>query len=196
MTAKFPDISETYTPDRALQEEVSWLLDRPQEAHAKLLLPRLEKYGIKSVLEVGCGSGILASLLPKGMVYLGVDKNLWMVRKALTRNMARQETMNFVQADVRELEAPPGDLAMCWSFLKHFSLDEWDQIVAKVLAHGKYGCLEVQITDQDIDNGTEWHHVFVTRERLQGAIAAAGHMILEQETHSHFALPTGEGCSC
>jgi len=192
---RFEDISEFYDPNRALAEEVGWIMN--PEAHRmylNFLLPRMAAHEVKSVIEFGCGSGILASLLPKEMSYLGVDRNSWFLEKARMRNGVANEKRLFQCFDARNVIGHECDLSMAWAFLKHFGLDEWDRMLAKVLSHGRFGAFNVQLAKTDFDNGEEFHHVFVTEEHLQKVLAAAGHEEIDRSVQETFTLPSGEEC--
>lgn len=190
---KLPDISEIYNdPERALEEELGWLLNAEYKRHLDFVLPRMEKAGVKSVVEFGCGSGLVAAGLDPHMGYVGIDRNEWFLKKAVERNLGKER--KFIVNDIRknDFKNTPFDLSMAWAFLKHFALDEWDAILAKVLSAGRYGAFGVQLLAKDLDNGTGFHHTFVTEEHLRRATLAAGHEVLEVVTFLEADLP-GEG---
>ncbi len=58
------------------------------EYHRTLIMPRLKKMLVacKSVLDLGCGQGVLASYIPKGCAYLGVDLSKSLVQAAKKRH--------------------------------------------------------------------------------------------------------------
>ena len=171
------DNSDYYTADLALREEIDWILARP---HAKIidwLRPRAAN--LSTVVEFGCGSGIVAASL-KPTTYLGIDANPHFLTMAKKRCVDR-DTFAFMKQDVRDFtETKTFDLTMAWSFFKHFSLQEWNSIVACVLVHGKFGCFNVQMFGRDMDDGRDYHHVYVTEARLAEAIRGAGHEEVER----------------
>lgn len=176
---KLPDISVFYTPETALREEVRWILSGKHTKDLEFLLPRMEHHGIKTVLELGCGSGITAFGLPAETDYLGIDKNPWFLGRARLRNESNPKR-RFRAWDARNWEqAESSDLSMAFGFLKHFALDEWDRMVATVLRHGRFGAFDMQLLHKDLDDGTEYHHVFVTERRLRAAVSSAGHEVVD-----------------
>lgn len=180
------DNSDFYDADRALKEEIEWILRR---AHAKIidwLAPRTAN--LQSVVEFGCGSGIVAAALPVKK-YLGIDANPNFLRMAKLR-CPDTDTFSFSKQDVRLVHPPTKlfDLAMAWSFFKHFGLPEWNAIVACVLVHGEHGAFNVQLYDRDFDNGSEFHHVHVTEHRLADALKQAGHREVERQTLNEWPL--------
>jgi hypothetical protein len=193
---KFPDISEWYTGATALQEEVAWLL-RPQyhQRDAEFIIPRLGTHQIKTVVECGCGSGILASILPESIKYLGIDKNNFFLEKARRRNGEKNEGRLFACWDMRNIALPePRDLVLCFAVFKHFALDEFEALVAKVLSLGRFGAIQMQVSDHDFDNGEKYHHIYVTEDRFFDAVKAAGHEIIDTVVQWEFAIDSGEPC--
>ncbi len=179
------DNSLYYDADRALKEEIEWIL---RNAHGKIidwLKPRAAN--LQTVVEFGCGSGIVAaSLTPK--TYLGIDANPHFLRMAKMRLVDR-DTFAFIKDDVRTAQIDGTfDLAMAWSFFKHFSLQELYAIMSSVLIHGHHGAFNVQIFERDFDNGTDFHHIHVTEERLSLALRQAGHREVERATLSEWPL--------
>lgn len=191
---QLPDFSEWCVGPRAIQEEMDWILTGSHQNDVAWLAPLIEKYDVKTVLEAGCGSGILASLLPPSVTkYGGLDKNAWFLDKARNR-IAERPGFTFTCFDVRNvLDGGPGvepvDLGMSFAFLKHFGLDEHDRILQKILSWGEYGALGLQLAQTDFDNGVEYHHSFVTWERTLAAIEAAGHEVLEKHLQTEWSLP-------
>lgn len=192
---KFPDIAHYYTPERAAQEEAMWALEGTHHRDAAFLQPHLDAIASdrKSVIEFGCGSGILASLLT-GIDYMGVDKNPWFLERARARNFsdAPGAQRHFCCFDVRNYHSEQRDCAVALSFLKHFALDEWNAVVAQVLRHGHHGCIEMQIAEEDHDDGEEYHHVYVTVEHLRRAVENAGHRIEDMHVERCFQTRLGK----
>ncbi len=177
--SRLPDISEYYTGDRAVKEEVAWIMQGEWKRYFQYLQDRLKKYDVISIVEFGCGSGLLASAIPEKIGYVGIDRNAWFIGRA----RARCPTREFVIQDVRATPVEDYSLAMCFNFLKNFRLDEWVEVAGLVLAQGRYGCLHVQMCANEFDDGKDYHHTFVNEERLQKAIKAAGHVeiLMERE---------------
>lgn len=184
MPERLPDMAAQWDDSRCLQEETTWILDAHYKRHLAFLRPRLERYRIASVIEVGCGSGLLANDLPAGLDYLGIDRCGWFVDRAKARAEAsRVKGRAFKCWDARNMEAqPPYDLVMAWNFFKNFSLEEFPRLLAKVLSLGRLGCFNVQVAPQAFDNGSEFHHSFVMAGMVEKAVQAARCAIKEEET--------------
>lgn len=195
--SRLPDESCRYSPEVATDEAVAWITAGAHRRPLAFLLPRLEAHGVQSVFEYGYGSGLLASALPAGLLYVGVDACAALKQKAESLCAGREKCRFFV-GDVRKFPFPddtPYDLSMAWSFMKHFALDEWDQILAKVLSAGRFGAFDAQVAPRDFDDGTRFPHAFVTAERVRAAVGAAGHEVVAEEQFSEWRV--GEvPCRC
>jgi SAM-dependent methyltransferase len=78
------------------------------------------------VLDLGCGGGVLGSLLaPTGRDYLGVDANPDMLREA------RKTGLRFVQADVTRDKIPGrfDTITLLGNAIAHFPFDELDRLL-------------------------------------------------------------------
>jgi len=180
-----PDESDRYDEATAHREDMEWIMGMGFVVQRDFLAPLMMEHSVRSVIEFGCGSGLLAHSLPSGIDYLGVDKAPLLLDKARKRN----PTMRFVCCDVRNVQEKPRDLSLAFSFLKHFALSEWEQILGIILRHGQHAAFNVQIADQDIDNGVNgFPHVFVTRERLDKAVHTNGHKVKEITVNSEWDL--------
>ncbi len=169
-------ISDYFTGQRALDEEIAWIMTRCYQQPLNFVLPRLEQYGVKSVIEWGCRSGLIAQGLPKGIDYMGLeDQELWRTR-AEERNPGKLFLPLYQYVVMDRL-----DLSMSFSSAKHWSLDEWDDKLSQVLSAGRFGCFNMQLLEKDLDNGTEFHHVYVTPDHLQAAVEAAGHEMVDRQ---------------
>lgn len=182
---RFKDTAEWYTPDRALTEEVAWITGGHWKKHLDFLLPRLAENSIKSIIEFGCASGLLAKELPEEIDYTGIDKYDWFLAKARRRNPSKR----FTNWDARNWEDTPRDLAMAWNFLKNFALDEWDKMLARILAAGRQAIFNVQIAPVDLDDGVEYPHMFVSEAKVEKVVAASGHEIVDRATLGEWSLP-------
>jgi predicted TPR repeat methyltransferase len=175
----FPDISEYYKGERVAVEEKAWAKVKEYKRNLAQVLRSLATADIKRVIEVGCGSGLIAAELPKHIEYLGVDKNAEFLALAQRKSPNRQ----FINEDVRNvtpewLEANgygKFDMVCSFAFVKHFGLHEWDNIVGGILALAPRACFDVSITKEDYDNGKHFHHTYVTQERLNRVLDKAGH---------------------
>lgn len=186
------DISVWYSQgNRATEEEASWVLEGKYKEQAAFIAERMKSLGLKTVLDLGCGSGLFAAQLRRlvpGVEYVGVDSCpafLEMARR-------RAPELEFVEANLRTWEegeghGPLADVVCCWTTMKHFGLHEWDGVLKHILSLGRHAAFNVQIMPRlDLDDGKEYHHVFVTRVHLDLAIAAGGHEVVD-------AVVTGEG---
>jgi SAM-dependent methyltransferase len=171
------DISEYYTKDLAVAEEVQWLLTQQYKNNLDFILPEIKENGIKSVVEFGCGTGLIAQGIPSEIYYIGIDMNRHFLEMARKKNPGRM----FHNGDIRT-DLHFGNLSCAFAFLKHFSLDEWDGIFAKVITAGKYAAFDIQILDQDLDDGTEYHHVFVTERRIANCLEICGYREVKRKT--------------
>ncbi len=185
MTRRLPDMTDYYTPDRALAEEVQWCVKGHWKPVVTFLLPRLRDYEVKSLVDFYPATGHVARQIPEEIDYLGLEPNEWFLKKAKMRCPNRA----FQPDSVRTYEGPgKDDLAMAFFHVKCYRLEEWNDIVSKILAKGKYGAFDMQVADRDHDNGVEFHHVYVTEERLSRAVAGAGHEIVESSVLSEFEV--------
>lgn len=90
--------------------------DKGQHYHQKVILPRLAncmaKHGVRSLLDLGCGSGVLERHLQKGIRYCGVDLSRSLVAEAKKR--AKSKEHQFMTADITKpltIEADEFDAA-------------------------------------------------------------------------------------
>lgn len=189
---RFPDISEYYKAgNRAELEEKGWGETRFYERNAALVNEALALTGAKRVLEVACGSGWVPTLLPNDVHYTGVDKLPYFIELSRRKNPGPNRL--FLRGDLRELLPTMDDFDLVCSFatLKHFGLYEWDDIVRLLLSKAPVGLLEAGLSVRDFDNGTDFHHVFVTHERMEQAIRSAGHEVVDTVTTYEGALREG-----
>jgi SAM-dependent methyltransferase len=185
------DYSAWLTPERLAYEEFLWT--DPATAtwpHFVRALEALNLGDAYSVVELGCGTGLVAANLPLYVHYLGVDANAECIARAERRCF--QMSRAFVVADLRTAVMHPRglpayDVTCAFSVLKHFGLHEWDATVAAVLRHAPRGVFSIPLGPADADDGTEFPHVRVTAARLLNAVAGAGHVVQRLEP-----LPWGE----
>jgi SAM-dependent methyltransferase len=180
----FADISEYYEGDLVTSEEDAWNTVKEYKRNLAQVARVVKERNVKGIVEVGCGSGLIPVELPEEVRYLGIDKNPAFLN--LARNKNRPMGRTFVLEDVRNVTPvwfkdqghQAFDLVMSFAFFKHFGLHEWDDIVKGALALAPLGCIEVQTSTHDFNNGSQFHHVFVTQERLERVIREAGHKYL------------------
>lgn len=185
MDKQFPDISEWYDEDKAAIEEVAWNTIQEYRGNLAQVQECIDILGTKSIIEVGCGSGLIPVHLSKEIDYVGLDNNPTFLRWARSKN---HKSRIFVQNDLRKTDTAwlsknnlsgEYDLVASFAFLKHFGLHEWDEIVGRVLAFSGHGCIEIVTREAgDLDNGLTFHHTHVTSDHMAAAITAAGHDIV------------------
>lgn len=180
-----PDISLFYDEsDNALSEHADWLINQEFLREMDFIVPLVDRCKVGSVVEFGPGSGLLAHALKckrPELLYRGIERSAEMLRLASSKELypGDYSGLTFLQGDVRE-DVEPADLAMAFSFLKHFALDEWDIILQRVLASGRYAAFDMQHLPEDKDLGTVYPHVYVRHERLKRILSAAGHRIVQE----------------
>lgn len=173
-----PDYSEWLTPERLCREEELWAQCRYYADFAAGITQMCADHPITSVVEFGCGTGWVPTLLPPELVYLGVDQNLECLTWARTKNPGPNR--DWMQVDIRDFPTRnfQADLGCAFSVLKHFGLSEWDAVVSKILGSVTYGLFTMPIGTEDVDDGIEFPHVWVSPERLEAAVSKAGHQVL------------------
>jgi SAM-dependent methyltransferase len=154
--------------------EQEWLKDGSfHDAYAAIINRNILDYEIKTVIEVGCGTGnVAARLLP--CKYLGIDSN----KDCITIAKDKALGMPFICADIRKLNRKPVDLVFCFGVLKHFGLHEWDVIFAKIASLGQYFIFDIPIADELKDDGEDHHHVWQTIDAIKDVCKKAGLEIL------------------
>lgn len=165
-------------PEKLDNEEAEWARQGFYLKNAQAVLEVVDKDAPTSIVELGCGTGLVASQL-QGHKYAGVDKNFECIKKAQDGNPG----MQFYCADVRDfcMNHHVVDIVCCFAFLKHFALFEWDDILGNMLRFGIRGVFAVAISDNDLDDGTDFPHTSVTLDHLTRAVTAAGHKIIKTE---------------
>lgn len=182
----FPDYSTWLTPGRLAVEEKLWIDPelRTWPIFVNWLNHILQDKDLISVIEFGCGIGLVPEHLPDDVHYLGVDQNPDCILRAMQRNPTRWFQLN----DIRAGQRLTFDVVCAFSVLKHFGLHEWDEVLGKILAaSASMALFTVFVTETDQDNGTEFHHVGVSRTHLEAAILQAGHAIVSADQ-----IATGE----
>jgi SAM-dependent methyltransferase len=182
----FADISEYYKDENlAAAEEAAWEKSEEYRRNLTFVERALRRFELTAAVELGCGTGWMPTGVPPDITYVGVDANPLFLEKARAKN---HPTRRFVQEDLRNatpewarrLEVPSPRLSYCFAVLKHFGLREWDRILYTLLTLGDYSVFEVQLAQIDIDDGTAFHHVSVTPERVKRVMAQAGHRAAEE----------------
>lgn len=173
-----PDYSAYLEDPKHLEDEiVAWELPKhvaEQQAIANDVLRVCRRFGLKSVLEVGCGIGWLKGLLPEEIRYTGVDANACCIEEARKRHGG-----NFWVCDVRDLNPVVVYPLVCsFSMLKHFGLHEWLDVASKVLSLGHFAVFTIRLVhgSGSYDEPTEFHNVWIGEDRMAQLL---------RDTHSH-----------
>jgi hypothetical protein len=183
-----PDISKYYERDEnALEAHADWLCEQSCVRQFQFLQPRVEREKITQVVEFGPGSGLLAHHWKRkqpALVYTGLEACSAFVEIASSPEVypGDYSGLTFVWGDVRDYLPPQVDLGVAFKFLKHFSLKEWDDILACVCSGVfRFACFDVQVADQDADNGKDFPHTFVTEAHLRQALEEVGFGEVERQ---------------
>lgn len=165
------DYSEWLTPDRLGVEEKTWEEHKYYELYAAHIRGLVDGARVRTILEVGCGTGWVPTVLPRNVEYRGVDANERCIA------LAKAKTHHpFVVADIRTYPRQAVDLVCSFAVLKHFALAEWSAVVGNVLQHGRRGLFSIPVAEEDKDDFTAgFPHTFVCHATLDAAVRAAGH---------------------
>lgn len=170
------DYSHWLTPERLAHEESVWK-DAPHEREqAALVAAVCREHHLRSVVEFGCATGWLPSFLSDDahLQYLGVDANADCLQLAAEKCPGRL----FLCGDLRTVLVPAADLVVGFALLKHFHLSEWDEVLTRVLSVGRFALVSVTLAEHNIEDDCDFPHIWVTRERLERVVRAAGHEIV------------------
>jgi len=191
--SKLPDIAEFFTPDRALNEEILWILGKPWQPRLEFMKPFLEEYQIKSIVEFGCRSGLLAEQLPKDIQYTGFEKNKWFLQKARARNNLNKN-MRFPDWDEIAWGFGNPMLAMSWDDLKHRSLEDFDDDLALTINGRDNAAFNVQLCDEEFDDGEKYHHSFVNLARVEKIVKDCQHIVRSCVFYKEWEHGSGRKC--
>lgn len=176
-----PDYSAWLTEERLEKEEIAWADSKLYLTHVAHIFLLSSSFPIQNVVEVGCGTGWIPTRLPLHFNYVGFDKNEKVLEIAKTKNIPSRL---FMRGDIRDLTtdlvsslmAP--DLVCGFAVLKHFSLDEWDSIFDRIVSLAPLGLFTMNVADENRDDGIEFHHSWITKERLFQALQRNGKKLL------------------
>lgn len=107
-----------------------------RRAGLKSLLDQHRRYIGRSVLDLGCGGGVLGALLaPTGREYLGVDANPDMLREA------RKTGLRFLEADITRDRIPGrfDTIALLGNAMAHFTITDMDRLLGARRANARPG---------------------------------------------------------
>lgn len=177
-----PDYSEWLTGERYAEASRHWREDRLYERYGQLVLGYCEAHDLESVLELGCGDGWLPRQLPPEIRYVGVDRNPDALDHARRLNLdraihdrdIRQVTPTWIQEQTGSQEV---GLVCAFAVFKHFGLHEWSDVVSGALRLGRRSIFSIPLSGKDMDDGDEFHHVWVTPRTLGAAVESGGHAV-------------------
>jgi hypothetical protein len=175
------DYSRWLTPERLAVEEQLWAEGKFYERYAAGI-KRLINEGawIKGVVEFGAGTGWVPTALDDAgiVAYECVDINYDCINLAQRKNSHR-DWVFFGVTDLRAVRVPTPDLACSFAVLKHFKLEEWQQLFVNLFSGASYALFTVATTTgPSCTDDAEFTHVRLSESDLAVAIAAAGHVEL------------------
>ena len=182
--SQLPDFSEYLTSSRVAQEEFAWASTRLFERNAANIISAAKLFSLGDsfrLLELGCGSGWVPTVLPLSIHYQGVDSNPSLIHLARKKNSPSRE---FILSDIREFDLihSPIDLVCSFAVLKHFSLAEFPEIFRRMLFFAPCGVFNIQTAPVAYDDGIEYHHTWVTDEMIQDIVREAKREVTLSET--------------
>lgn len=123
-----------------LVEKLATRWRRSNRERAKLTLEILKKeVRNKRVLELGCGSGLVAFKLlglgqPKEIMGIDIAPEAISLAQERTRQRGAEGKMKFIAADVRQIILPPCDICFGLGFLNYLTLKEIKSLFQKLKA--------------------------------------------------------------
>lgn len=183
---KLPDYSAFLTINNILYVDKEWVRSRAKlTARYFAAVSRIlgDSKGSKNILEIGCGSGLLAEDLTSSYIYTGLDANHLCIEKTRERLDARgyKGKYTLIEQDVRKFLAESKRVyanKCAFAVLKHFSLHELEDIIRGLLRGTTNFIFSMPITEGEAyDNGTEFHHVFVPVSFLTHICEDTGHVL-------------------
>lgn len=112
----------------------------------------IEAMGGNSILDLGCGQGILYDRLPESLraIYMGVDSSSGM----LDVFRKRHPEATVFQRDIRTLDEPRADIVVCLNTLMYFSesLPEVLATMAKLVLPGGHALFTAPLEDGELGN--------------------------------------------
>ena len=122
----------------------TFMEDVPYEMWAEIITELIERYSIadrKSILDLGCGTGTLTSLMAKkGYNMIGADYSVDMLSVARNKAIQSGDDILYICQDMRELELPnPVDavICVCDSINYMTSAEDMDAVMNGVYANLK-----------------------------------------------------------
>lgn len=166
-----PDYSEWVVGEKVGVEERAWSTSQLHMNYVAHICYLRSKYPIFKILELGCGSGWVPTQLGLDIKYTGVDKNEQLLALCELKN---GPTRRFFKADIRNFDiirAMHGDttpdLVCSFAVLKHFALEEFEEIFTSMLHHAPIGLFSMNFADENRNDGLEFNHIWITYEWLK-----------------------------
>lgn len=174
------DLHEWWNTERIAAEDDVWLRQRRFVQYAQRVIAVMDKYNLKSVLELGCGMGYVGNELHnKGFEYTGTDGSKLMIDLARKRH----PDLNFHVANIRNLDEYGADLVCSFAVLKHFSVNDWPKALRCMLACSWTALIQVQtvtVPTYADDTYPDVNHIWINDEKLQSEVNHAGFKVLDQ----------------
>ncbi len=129
--------------DTSWEKSSSWYSDLIADGsyyHERIILPNVLRLlkDAKSVLDIGCGQGVLAGKLPKDVVYEGVDASATLIKVAQAHTFNKNQ--HFTTADAtKPLPITKKDFDYAVAILSLQNMEQVDKTIANVGAHLKPG---------------------------------------------------------
>ena len=176
---RLPDIHEWYSPERVAAEEAIWAEGQHYLMNAKRIQTLCDARFLTTIIEFGCGTGWIPTVLSRDLDYLGLDANPYMLKIARTKSDA-----TFVRWDFRFPYDRATDLACSFAVLKHFSLTDWPVMLRRMLQNARFGLFNQHCLQDDrtpFDDGKEWHSIWPRNSDILAAIEAYGHILISRD---------------
>lgn len=176
------DFCDWWNEERLAASDVAWQREKTYIELAKRVRDVMYRFDLRSVIELGCGAGYVGGTLAQDYDYLGIDGSPLAVYLSDTRNSNAKFRIGNIR-DIGNKLVLHADLVCTFAVLKHFSTEDFPEILKKVLSVGKYGLLEMQITltGPSIEDNAdpEFHHTWTSKEELYACVEAAGHEVID-----------------
>jgi len=167
------DYSEFLTAAQLKIEEQAWKESAPYSSlwyAGAVNTYLLEHPECHSVLEFGCGTGLVPLHLPMAVQYVGVDKNKLCVERARAKN---DHSRTFLWSDIRVCPYMSASIVCAFAFLKHFQLHEWNTVFRIFIEAAPVAIFTLPMTDAPRsveDNTKPFTHVTISHTRLNGQL--------------------------
>jgi SAM-dependent methyltransferase len=164
-----------------------------EECWAKMdrteLIEAIMKHRPETVVEFCCGTGWIPFHLPLQVDYLGIDKNEGCIELSRKRNpdgwrVFRHDdllTLHKCKYMAKDSKVEVFyDMALAFSCLKHFTLEDLDLVYGKLLQACKKTLTTVYLRPEDVE---ETHHPYIhtaiTMQHMERVIEENGHKLVQ-----------------